>query len=231
MSKKRIKQYLMLLTVIGLVSIASGSGTFASFSAETTNAGNTFASGTLFLHNTKQGNAACTSESHVTAPYNVNGSCDILFNGVAFDGTAQTAHLALNNAGTLDASALTFKVANCTVGDNSANTTSGTLFGGALTCGDINITIQETQSNYSTNVWCAYGPDQAACGATTNTYNLGGPTSLTALNTSPGPATAAGLAHGNTRYYVITVQPNTLGGNGNQWQNRAASFDLTWNIA
>ena len=35
MSKKRFKQYLMLLTVTGLVAVAAGggSGTFASFSA------------------------------------------------------------------------------------------------------------------------------------------------------------------------------------------------------
>ncbi len=63
MSKKRIKQYLMLLTVIGLVSIASGSGTFASFSAQTTNAGNTFSAGTLFLHDTANGGTTCNSES------------------------------------------------------------------------------------------------------------------------------------------------------------------------
>ena len=42
MSRKRVKQYLMLLTVIGLIAVAAnGAGTFASFSAQTTNAGNT----------------------------------------------------------------------------------------------------------------------------------------------------------------------------------------------
>lgn len=70
MSTKRVKQYLMLLTAIGLIAIASGgSGTFASFTAEVANPGNTFATGTLYLHDTANNGTECTSES---APSNTN---------------------------------------------------------------------------------------------------------------------------------------------------------------
>jgi predicted ribosomally synthesized peptide with SipW-like signal peptide len=71
MSSKRVKQYLMLLTAIGLIAIASGggSGTFASFTAEVHNPGNTFATGSLYLHDSVTNLAECTSES---APNNSN---------------------------------------------------------------------------------------------------------------------------------------------------------------
>src|SRR5439155_8436519 len=74
MSKKRVKQYLMLLTVIGLVSIASGSGTFATFSAETTNAGNTFSTGTIVLSNTVNAGVACLSSAG-GVDVNINAAC------------------------------------------------------------------------------------------------------------------------------------------------------------
>src|SRR5947209_4962893 len=101
MSKKRIKQYLMLLSVIGLVAIASGgSGTFASFSAEVTNGGNYFATGSLFLHNTS-GGTTCTSESSSTNLNNgTNGdTCATLFTVSLTDQNPQYATLTLANAG------------------------------------------------------------------------------------------------------------------------------------
>jgi hypothetical protein len=116
MSKKRTKQYLMLLMVVGLVSIAAGGGgTFASFSAETTNTGNTFATGSLFLHNTANGGNTCTSESAST---NLNDgtsgtTCTTLFNvSLTSANTAQYATLALQNAGTVDAGDIKFALKN-----------------------------------------------------------------------------------------------------------------------
>ena len=64
MGRKRIKQYLTLLLTAGVVAVvASSSGTFASFTAETTNPDNTFETGTIFLHNTANGGTTCTSET------------------------------------------------------------------------------------------------------------------------------------------------------------------------
>jgi predicted ribosomally synthesized peptide with SipW-like signal peptide len=237
MSKKRMKQYLLLLAAIGVIAVVlGGSGTFATFNAQVTNPGNTFAAGTLFLHDTN-GATTCTSESaslNVNPGDGTNGdSCAVLFDNVDLGGGAATADLALANAGTIDASDLQFSVDNCTVGDNSANTGSSVVFGSAPTCGDLYLTVQETQSDYSTNVFCAYGPGVlgTACAAPDNTATLGDPTSLTNLqmDNGSGSATNATLTASATRYYVITIDPAGVS-NGNQLQNRAITFDLTWHI-
>jgi hypothetical protein len=110
MSRKRIKQYLMLLTVVGLIAIAAnGSGTFASFSAETTNADNTFATGTLFLHSTANGTTTCTSEDASSNDNFQTNGCGTLFDlSDISPGSLATAHLALTNAGTLAAKHISF---------------------------------------------------------------------------------------------------------------------------
>jgi predicted ribosomally synthesized peptide with SipW-like signal peptide len=135
MSKKRTKQYLLLLMVIGLVSIAAGgSGTFASFNAETTNAGNYFATGTLFLHNT-HGSTTCTSESH-SGNINPGTDCDTLFTlPIIVPGQTYTAHLVLQNAGTIDASDIKMFSGGCTQGNG---TTIHALLNGAVTSGASN---------------------------------------------------------------------------------------------
>lgn len=86
MSSKRVKQYLMLLTAIGLIAIASGggSGTFASFTAEVHNPGNTFATGSLYLHDSVTNLTECTSESaasnsNTTETPGTGHACDTLF--------------------------------------------------------------------------------------------------------------------------------------------------------
>jgi predicted ribosomally synthesized peptide with SipW-like signal peptide len=120
MSRKRVKQYLMLLIAVGLIAMSLSGSTFASFNAETANPGNTFATGTLFLHDSVNGNTACTSESvqsNQNVPVTVGGSnpgdqCDVLFN---FDNTTAynqpfTVDLALSNAGTIDGSDLKFQL-------------------------------------------------------------------------------------------------------------------------
>jgi predicted ribosomally synthesized peptide with SipW-like signal peptide len=144
MSKKRTKQYLLLLMVIGLVSIAAGgSGTFASFSAETTNAGNYFATGSLFLHNT-HGATTCTSES---ASGNLNNglngdTCSTLFNVNINDGNPTFASLTLKNAGTVNASGIKFKLAQACASAIAyqTNTTLGANFGTS----DTSLTVAPT---------------------------------------------------------------------------------------
>lgn len=116
MSRKRLKQYLLLLMAIGVIAVAmSGGGTFAGFTAETANNGNTFLTGTLFLHNKVGAGTVCKSE---TGAGNVNSGCDILFTvpSVTADGnTIYSAHLALANAGSLEASGISFSSpAGCT---------------------------------------------------------------------------------------------------------------------
>jgi predicted ribosomally synthesized peptide with SipW-like signal peptide len=229
MSKTRVKQYLMLLTVIGLVSIASGSGTFASFSAQTTNPGNTFAAGTLFLHNLANGTTSCSSESQTTGPnFNIDPTgCGILFTADLSQGVA-TAHVALTNAGSLASTDLLAGVPTCAWSKNNGG--SPTFISLPADCSGAEVTIQETQSNYTTNVYCAYGPSgtQPACDAPDNTATLDDmkTASQQLLTTAAAPTT---LAAGATRYYVITVDPSSVG-TGNALQNLKLTFDMSWHI-
>lgn len=235
MSKKRIKQYLMLLTVVGLVAVAAGgsSGTFASFSAEVTNPGNTFAAGTLFLHNT-HGATTCTSESNnlnVNPGTGVGGdSCAVLFNNIDLtSGSDSTATLALNNNGTVNATDLKWDVSSCSVGTNNGVTGTGTTFGVAPTCGQFYVTIQETDNTFlpAGNVYCAAGTDvSGTCAAPSNAITLGQPGSPTNLLTTGG--VAATFNAGTTRYYVIKIHPAVT--NDNTLQNRLITFALHWKL-
>jgi predicted ribosomally synthesized peptide with SipW-like signal peptide len=109
MSRKHVKQYLMLLLAVGVIAVSlSGGGTFASFNAQVANAGNTFVTGTLFLHETKTN--TCTSESSSTNANLLNGSgvnigdqCDVLFTGTPGN---QLVGLTMKNAGSLNGAGL-----------------------------------------------------------------------------------------------------------------------------
>jgi len=240
MSKKRVKQYLMLLAAIGVVAIASGSGTFASFSAQATNPGNTFAAGTLYLHDTPNGGTTCTSESATTGPnFNVNpgdgsngNSCAALFTANLANG-ATTATLALNNAGTIATSDLQLSVPSCAWGDNFAVTgTHNTFISLPANCNGVYFTVQETDNTYTvpgSDVYCALGPATAQpdCNAPDNTRTLGGTSSFTNLKTSGGAN--ATLAAGATKYYVIKVDPSGVG-TGNALQNLKLTFSLSFHI-
>lgn len=146
MSRKRTKQYLMLLMVIGLVSVAAGgSGTFASFSAETTNAGNYFATGSLFLHNTHSG-TTCTSESASTNLNDgTNGdTCSTLFGVTLGTSAAPTyATLTLKNTGTVNADGVKFDLATAcatAIAYQSNTTLSGAVTANVTTAIPVNAT-------------------------------------------------------------------------------------------
>lgn len=167
---KKTKRYLMLLVAVGLIAVAAGgSGTFASFNAETSNTGNTFASGTLLLHN-NGGTTTCTSEAdsgnlNVTSPT----GCDTLFTYPSITpGTLYTANLKLSNAGTLDASGIKFALGS--TGCVEAKPTIATN-GAALTSGVAPATITLTNLNQAlldrTQI-------QLHEGASTQTYTVSG---------------------------------------------------------
>jgi predicted ribosomally synthesized peptide with SipW-like signal peptide len=124
----------MLLVAVGLMAVAAGgSGTFASFTAETANNGNYFATGTLFLHATKSGGNACKSEVDSGNANVTSNGCDFLFH-VSQLGTNQTTtvNLKLQNAGSVSASKLEFALGSAC--DDSTPPTITTL-GGSLPSG------------------------------------------------------------------------------------------------
>lgn len=110
MSRKHVKQYLMLLLAVGVIAVSlSGGGTFATFNAQVANRSNTFVTGTLYLHETKTG--TCTSESASsnsnlnTSGVHLGDACDVLFSGVNSSGYGLV-KLTMKNAGTLDGDGL-----------------------------------------------------------------------------------------------------------------------------
>jgi predicted ribosomally synthesized peptide with SipW-like signal peptide len=240
MSRNHLKKYLLLLIAIGVIAVGlTGSGTFASFSAETTNPNGTFASGTLFLHDTPNGGTVCTSESATSGTVNVNpgdgsngNNCAALFTANLSNGAA-TATLALKNAGTINSSDLELSVPSCGWGDNFAVTGSHVTFiTPPSNCNGVYFTVQETGSSYSvpsSDVYCALGPStsQPDCDAPNNTRTLGGTSALTQLLTTS--AANATLTAGQTRYYVIKVDPSGVG-SGNQLQNLKLTFAMTFHI-
>lgn len=244
MSKKRIKQYLMLLTVVGLVAIAAGggNGTFASFNAEVTNAGNTFAAGTLFLHENGKNSSGtaiteCDSEG---GTLNVNNTCDVLFNNVNLASGAATADIALANAGSIPASDVEIDSPSCAWSNNgqgpSGNSTF-TFITPPANCNGVYFTVQETNSTYTvpgSDVYCALGPSvtpHTDCSAPDNTRTLGGTSSFAPLQMTGGVNATLDAAGGanDTRYYVIKVDPSGVG-TGNQLQNLKLTFSLSFHI-
>jgi predicted ribosomally synthesized peptide with SipW-like signal peptide len=110
MSKTKTKRYLVLLAAVGLVAAAlGGTGTFASFNAEVSNTGNTFATGTLLLHDFGS-SQTCTSEFDGSNLNTVTPTgCDVLFTVPSIaPGSFTTANLTLSNAGSLNASDIKF---------------------------------------------------------------------------------------------------------------------------
>ena len=221
MSKKRIKQYLMLLTVIGLVSIASGSGTFATFSAETTNAGNTFSTGTIVLSNTVNAGVACLSSAG-GVDVNINAACAAVFNAsVKKPGDSALNDLDLLNAGSLGAATLKLTAGACTASDAAGQSFHGT----GNPCTALDVYVQEwDDAIHTTAIHCWYGGAVVAntCDFSDNTKTLA------ALATASPLTLAGGLTGGAHRYFTIGVQlPSTA---GNTYQGRAATDTLTWHI-
>jgi predicted ribosomally synthesized peptide with SipW-like signal peptide len=221
MSKKRIKQYLMLLTVIGLVSIASGSGTFASFSAETTNPGNTFATGTIVLSNTVNAGSACLSSAGGVNT-NINAACSAIFNAsVQKPGDTALNNLDLQNAGSLNAATLLLTAGACTPSDAAGESFHGT----GNPCTALDVYVQEwSDASHTTATHCWYGGTTVAntCDFSDNTKTLG------ALATASPLTLTGGLTGGAHRYFTIGVElPSTA---GNSYQGRAATDSLTWHI-
>jgi hypothetical protein len=106
-----LKKFLLGLMLFGAVTYFGGGGTFASFSAETSNNGSTVASGTLTMSDTVTGGTlgACFSYNG-SAINNVNPACEKTFalTNVAPGVFAGSAKITIANTGSLDASKFSF---------------------------------------------------------------------------------------------------------------------------
>jgi predicted ribosomally synthesized peptide with SipW-like signal peptide len=234
----------VLLGVGVLAVIGGGAGTFASFTAETTNAGNTFATGTLLLDNTSGGTTCHSSSDAVDNA--ITSGCKILFSVDPLPSAASAtyAELTLSNVGTLDASGIDFSASSpaCTTGKSDP---AGPVFGGGGNlCSALQVVVIETDAAFhhdSANpaLGCAYGtvdPNNATTGAGcvfAPSVSLDGlPTSFTPLTLKSDASgnTGGQLTHGQSRHFLIGVSTPAASGLNNTFQNRNATFDLTWRI-
>jgi len=191
------KAILMLMMLVGVVAYFGGAGTFAGFTAQTTNPNSTLGSGSLLIQNTVNANPVCESKVG-ESNNNVNANCTALFGftnqepGV-FSGVST---VTIKNSGTLPASTMYLwaPYANGVLGSTitSGNSvTSLTLYGsghgpagleGTVTSGDH---ILVTYGGNSQTFVASAG---AVAGATTINVN-----SLTATATFQAGATVEDL--------------------------------------
>jgi len=142
MSLRELKGILILFMAIGAAVYFGGGTTFASFSAETSNAGSAVASGTLTMSNQVNTGTACLS-ANATPQNNVNPACSavLALTNVAPGVYGGTAQVTITNTGSIDASKFYFwaPYVNATLSSGISGTVTSlpiTALEGTVTSGD-----------------------------------------------------------------------------------------------
>lgn len=220
------RKVLFSIGVVAAIGALAGAGTFATFTAQTTNP-NTFANGTLVLSNTVEAGTACLSTGGGNTNSNSNGGCDTLFTlAVKAPGDSSTADLTLQNMGSLAASALKVFSASCTDADVGTESYHGT----GLPCGIVQVYIQQYSDDFTTPSACLYGgASGATCDFSDTSKTLS--TFVTAHPDLAGGLSAGSLAANggaDTTWVRVGVKlPPTA---DNSYQGRSASLALNWHI-
>lgn len=216
---------LITALIVASAAMVLGSGSFATFNAQTTNPSNTIAFGSLVLSNTKQGGAACLSTAGGSTDSNANGSCDTLLNLTAKKpGDSGSANLTLSNAGTLNASALKLFSTACTNSNAAGESYNGT----GLPCNKVQFTVQRwSDASFTTPSACVYG------GAVGSTCDFSDASKTMAAFQAAYPSAAGGLglgafATGAAGYFTVSVKLPTDA--DNSYQGRRATMDVNWTI-
>lgn len=114
--KKRGRGFLYVVLAAGLIGLGASSGTFATFNATTTNPGNTFTTGSLYLSNSANSGTACFSYGPGSTS-NVNNGCNaiISLNGSAYPGgPVQAGAVDVANGGSINAAKFEVYGGSCT---------------------------------------------------------------------------------------------------------------------
>lgn len=240
-ARSTVRKWVLGALAAGVVTTAIGAGTFASFSASTNNDDNVFSTGSVELSNTKESGTTCVS-GHTgpggapQADLDANDNdCDTLMDlTLRSPGDTAEGHVALANTGDYDG-LLQFFVN----GAGCANATVATPAGTGSLCDKLEVYIQETNSAYTVPTATCVFPFNAS-GACASDFSAA-TDSLTDLAThapptAAKPTTPVTLDIGATKYYVVRVNFRDgafdVNGNGvdNEYQNRSASFGLTWRL-
>lgn len=177
------RKLLLAMFMVALTGSAFGAGTFASFSASTTNAGSTFATGTLVLSDKKGGSANTCYSTGTTnngvgtgnTDTNANTTCEALFSVTAAKpgDPASTQTVDIKNEGSVDAASLKVygypQPAGCAPTDGA-----GSFHGSGDPCDVIQAYIQAPGSV------CKYGKN--ASGVVNGTSAITFPLNITGSN-------------------------------------------------
>jgi len=221
------QKVLLSIGVVAGIGALAGAGTFATFTAQTTNPTNTFANGTLVLSNKVGSGTACLSTGGGNTDTNANGSCDTAFSlAVKAPGDSSTADITLKNMGSLAASALKVFSGSCTDADAAGEAYHGT----GSPCGIVQLYIQQYSDAFGTPSACLYGGasgatcDWSDTAQTLSAFVAGHPNLAGGL--SAGSLAASGGA--DTTWIRVGVKlPSTA---NNSYQGRSASLALNWHI-
>ena len=230
---RTLKRALASLVAVGALGSLSVSGTYAILTSEETNAGSTVSAGTLTFGNSVDGGATCYSYAGPSSPGNVNGSCSALLSSATqhYPGDTATSTVRIANNGSLDIADLGVYMPSCT---SAATPGAGSNAGGGDPCSYITdgggnptgpyFSIQETDSSGNpTTCWYPV-PGAGACAAypddTLFIFADGVASAAAALDLGAGPA------HGQSRYFAITVQLPTNA--DPRLQGQQAVFSLAW---
>jgi hypothetical protein len=257
MSRKRIKQYLVLLTAVGVIAVvASSPGTFASFSAQVTNSGNKFATGTLALSDSANNGAACFSYGGSSNSTNTNACgtvIDISGSPAKPGDNIVTGTVTVENTGSIDPSKLTLFAPGSSDCTDTVVTALGNLNSatGNPLCGAVVAYVEETSqtdasNNTTNNTYCWYGysaNSNTTCDTTKADLNTNNSDTLAAFDTqtaatpielkpvsSSGTLASSGseLAPNTSRTFQVGLYLPTSAGNA--VQGLESTFGMTWHI-
>ena len=247
-----VRKLLLAVLLVSLTGSAFGAGTFASFNATTTNAGSTFATGTIILSDKVNSGTAClsaTTGAGGVSATNSNAGCTALFTtSLAKPGDTATVDLDLANAGSIDASLLEMYWDSATAGACATVDGAGSYHGSGNLCSQVQIYVQEytdaaaRTAGTTTGAYnCRYS---GVTGAGVTCDSSGTPKVLSDLDDYFGNTATAGtrlslgtssvgatgvLKAGTTRYFRINLAlPSTA---DNSYQGRSVTWGLTFNIA
>ena len=209
---RRSRRFWYTLLGVGVLALAAGGGTFASFSAETDNPNNTFATGSLLLSNQVQSGTVCFSYNGAS---NVNHGCDVVINSTAHKpGESATSLGALGRALTSGTSYTSLSVAALPValpqgavlvlheGSNSEQVT--TRAAAALNATSISTVAFTASASFSTSATVTLSPFVTATVTIGDVGTIDGST----LKLFPGATSLGSLATGLTNgsnYTSISV--------------------------
>jgi hypothetical protein len=235
---RRSKLILATMILAGSLSCLTVSGAYALLTAESQNRGATITSGTLTLDATVVETASTCYSYKLGGSANTNSACGALMSATTspatwrYPGSTASAHVQIVNSGSIDGSTLKLYMPACAVA-TSPNATGHTgggnpcaaLFDAGSAAAGLQLAFQETTSGgAATRCWY---PVQVA-GSCTPVGNSFSAMWLNAATLGNAVGIGAGPAHGQTRYFIVSV---TLPANApNSLQGEQATFDLTWHL-